>query len=98
MKDVSWINNPAIKNIDAKKLAVLIELINEAEGKPLDKSLPILMKANTKLKSMNLSFSNDETNLILEVLTKDMSQADKQKFTSMKSMMENVLHKNAGKR
>jgi hypothetical protein len=95
MKDVSWINHPAMKNIDAKKLAVLVELMNEAEGKPLDKSLPILMKANAKLKSMDLSFDKDETNLILEILTKDMSPAEKQKFASMRMMMENVIQKNS---
>lgn len=95
MKDVSWINHPAMKNIDAKKLAVLVELMNEAEGKPLDKSLPILMKANAKLKSMDLSFDKDETNLIIEILTKDMSPAEKQKFASMRMMMENVVQKNS---
>ncbi|BCN31994.1 hypothetical protein [Anaeromicropila herbilytica] len=95
MKNMSWINHPAMKNIDPRKLAVLVELIGDAEGKPLDKSLPSLMSANAKLKTMGLSFTAEETNLILEILTKDMSPSEKQKFNSMRVMMENVIQKNS---
>lgn len=94
MKDVSWINHPTMKNIDVRKLAVLVDLINEAEGKPLDKSLPILLKANTKLKAMNLSFTPSETDLVLEILTNDMSPTEKQKFQTMKTMMINTINAN----
>jgi len=86
MKDLNWINHPAMKNIDARKLAVLIDLVNEAEGKPTDKALPLLMKTNAKMKSLGLSFTPEETDLIVEILTKDMSAADKQKVEMIRKM------------
>lgn len=87
MKDVTWINHPAMKNIDARKLAILIDLMNEAEGKSTDKALPLLIKTNAKMKSLGLTFTPDETNLIVEILTKDMSPAEKQKVEMMKKMI-----------
>ncbi len=87
MKDLEWINHPAMKNIDARKLAVLVDLANEAEGKSADKALPVLIKANAKMKALGLSFTQDETNLLIEILTKDMSPADKQKLEMIKKMI-----------
>ncbi len=87
MKDLDWINHPAMKNIDARKLAVLVDLANEAEGKPADKALPILVKANAKMKALGLTFTTEETNLMVEILTKDMSPADKQKLELIKKMI-----------
>ena len=92
MRDTSWIHHPAIKNIDAKKLAILVELINETEGLPLEKSLPSLMKANTKLKSQGLSFTTEETELILELFTKDLPPSEKMKVQMMKQFISNQLH------
>lgn len=93
MKDLAWMNHPAMKNIDARKMAILMELANEAEGKPADKSLPLLMKANAQLKAMGLTFSSDEADLMVDILTKDMSPAEKQKVDMIKRMMP----KNKGK-
>ena len=88
MKDLSWINHPAMKNIDARKLAILVELVNEAEGKPVDKLLPVLITSNAKLKSLGLKFSPEETDLIMDILTKDISEADKKKMEMVKKMIK----------
>lgn len=86
MKDLSWMNNPAMKNIDPRKLAILIDLANEADGVTTDKALPLLIKTNAKMKALGLTFTPDETSLIVEILTKDMSPADKQKVEMIKKM------------
>lgn len=91
MKDVSWLDHPALKNLDAKKLAIIIELINETEGKSLDKTLPMLMSANMKLKSQNLDFTPDESSVIFDILTRDMSPEEKNKFVNIKKLMESKL-------
>lgn len=87
MKDLEWINHPAMKDIDARKLAILVELANEAEGKPADKALPLLIKANAKMKALGLTFSTEESDLMVEILTKDMPPAEKQKLDMIKKMI-----------
>lgn len=94
MSEKSWMNHPAMKNIDARKLAVIIELINETDGKPLNKTLPCLLKANAQLKAQNLAFSTEETSMIMEILTSDMSPEEKLKMNNLKTMMDNKVKEN----
>lgn len=89
MADTSWTNNPNLKNVDPRKMAIFLELIKEAEGKPMDKLLPLLMNANKKLTQQNMTFSKDESEVLMEILTKNMSPKEKQQFEMMKKVMAN---------
>lgn len=87
MNTMSWLNHPALQMMDEKKRTILMELIKESEGKPLTQSLPVLMNAQNKLKEQGLSFTKEETALIMAILTKDLSPAEKSKVEAMKKMM-----------
>lgn len=89
MKDLSWMNHPALKNIDPRKLAIIVEFINETEGKPVEKAIPVLVATNAKMKAMGLTFTPPESDLMTEILTKDLSEADKKKIEMFKKMMAN---------
>lgn len=90
MNNFAWMNHPAMKNIDARKLAILVELANEAEGKSQDKIIPLMVQTTAKMKSMNLSFTKEENDLLIDILTKDMSAADKQKVEMLKKMTKTM--------
>ena len=75
--------------MDPRKLVILMELIKEAEGKSMDKMLPLIIKANKKLQDQNLAFTKDESDLMIEVLTKNMSPKDKTQFEMLRTMMAN---------
>lgn len=87
MADMSWTNNPKLKNVDPRKLAILLELVKEADGKPLDKMMPLLMNTNKRLQEQNLSFSKDESDLMIELLTKSMNPKEKMQFEMIRKMM-----------
>lgn len=87
MKDCSWINHPAMRNIDARKMKVIVNLLNDVEGKPLEIAVPGIMKANEELKKQGLYFTSQEQSLILDIISKDLTPAQKQKFDMVKSMM-----------
>ncbi len=89
MADTSWTNNPKLNNIDPRKLVVLLELMKEAEGKSMDKLVPLLMNTNKKLQQQNLTFSKDESDIMLEILTKNLTPKEKMQFEMMKKMMAN---------
>lgn len=88
MEEFSWLNHPAVKNIDPAKLALLVSFSESAKGKSPQSILPLLMQSNTKMQSENLTFSQDEQDLLVEVLTEGMSQEDKQKVKMIKSFAE----------
>ena len=87
MADTSWTNNPRLNSVDPKKLAILLELVKEAEGKPMDKLLPLLMTTNKRLQEQNLTFTKDESDLMIEILTKNMTPKEKQQFEMIRKMM-----------
>ncbi len=88
MADTSWTNNPKMKNVDPRKLAILLEVMKEAEGKPMDKLIPLLMNTNKRLNEQNLTFNKDESDIMMEILTKNMSPKEKAQFEMMKKMMQ----------
>ncbi len=87
MADMSWTNHPKMKNVDPRKLAILLEVVKEAEGKPMDKLVPLLMNTNKKLKEQNLTFEKDESDIMMEILTKNMSPKEKAQFEMLRKMM-----------
>ena len=84
MAEYSWMNHPAVSDIEPAKLAILIGFAESAKGKKPEKILPLLMQANAQIKEQNLTFSKEEQDLLLEVLTEDMSDEDKKKAALIK--------------
>ena len=87
MKDLSWMDHPAVKDINPAKLAILLSFADSATGKTPEKILPLLLQANTQLQSQNLSFSAEEQELLIEILSKDLSPEEKQRLQMVKQMM-----------
>lgn len=87
MPDTSWTNNPKLKNIDPRKLVILLELVKEAEGKPMDQLIPLLVTTNKKLQQQNMAFTKDESDIMIDILSKNMSPKEKQQFEMIKKMM-----------
>lgn len=83
----SWQNDPALKNLDLRKIAFISELSRQMNGLSQDKVLPFLMSASQKSESMNISFSDDETSLILKVLSDNMSQEEKKRLEMIQKMV-----------
>lgn len=84
---MSWIHNPSIKDIHPRKLEIITELVKNADGKPITQSLPYLIQANKTLQQEGLMFTKEETGLIMDILTKDMSPKEKQQIEKMKSLI-----------
>ena len=87
MADTSWTNNPKIKNIDPRKLTILFELMKESEGKPMDQLVPLIISTNKKLHDQDLTFSKDESDLMIDILSKNMTPKEKMQFEMIKKMM-----------
>lgn len=86
MQDMSWINDLRLKDMDPMKKEIILNLAAEAKGKSVQQALPILLKAQNTLKEKNKTFSQQESALIMEILTTDMSPEEKTKLENMKQM------------
>ncbi len=86
-------NDPKLKNIDAAKLDILAEVLSKAGDKSKNELLPYFMAAAKQADSMGMSFSNEETDLIMEILTKDMSDAEKKRINYIRKLAAMVSKK-----
>ena len=87
MEQQPWLNNPKLKNMHPLKIQIMTELSQNTVGKSLIQSAPYLLKAQQALKSAGLSFSDEESALLIEILTKDMSVEEKQQVERMKALI-----------
>ena len=75
---------------DEMKLAAALaiaDLVKEANNVPMDKSLPLLLKTNARMKALGISFSKEETSLLLDVLMKDMTPAERSRFEAVRKLI-----------
>jgi len=79
--------NPKLKNVDPRKLVVLMELIKKAEGKSIDELLPLIISTNKKLQEQNLTFTKDESEIMIDILTKNLSPKEKAQFNMLRKLM-----------
>ncbi|MBO5198567.1 MAG: hypothetical protein J6B85_08640 [Lachnospiraceae bacterium] len=93
----NWQDDPRLKNLDPRKLLILNELASEASGVSLDKALPILLKANARLKALGLTFTKQESELMFDILTKDLSPQEKLKLDALRKSPLFSGHPNAKK-
>lgn len=78
------------KTMHPLKIQIMKELAEKMKGKQMKDAAPLLMAATSQLKAQNLSFTSEESSVLLEILTKDMSPQEKAKV----EMMKNVVKKN----
>jgi len=88
MEDMSWLEHPAMKDIDARKLAVIVEFVHQVEGKSGMAAMPALMQTQKRMQEQGLEFTPEERDLMMTILTKDMSAEEKAKVEKMKQMVE----------
>ncbi|MDF2510597.1 MAG: hypothetical protein K0S04_463 [Herbinix sp.] len=87
MPDTTWTNNPKLKNIDPRKMTIFLELMKEADGKPMEQLVPLLMNVNKKLQQQNMAFSKDESEILMEILTKNLTPKERQQFEMIRKFM-----------
>lgn len=77
------------RNMHPLKVQIIKELEAKAAGKEMKSAAPLIMEAMQKLKANNLSFSQEEVSVLLEVMTKNMSSEEKQRVEMMKQVVKN---------
>lgn len=79
-------SNPLLKDINPQKMQILGEILSQAGNKSTNELLPYFMAASQKANSMGVAFSNQETDLIIDLLTQNMSDAEKARVNSIRKL------------
>ncbi len=83
----SWLNDPVVQKMDPRKKQVLVKLLKDVEGKNMNMGFSALMSANNQLSRQGLSFTPEETNLLVKRITSTLSPEDQKKAQMVMQMM-----------
>lgn len=73
--------------MDDKKIEFIKNFAEKEKPSNMKDAMPFLLANMNLAKKQNINFSNEEIRLIADMLTKDLSEAEKSKVNRIMSMM-----------
>ncbi len=81
-------HNDIFQNMHPVKAQIIKELEEKSRGKDKKQVAPLIMEAMQRLRAQNLTFSPEEVQVLLGILTKDMTPEERKKVEMMKKIMK----------
>ena len=78
------------EGLEPRKAALINNFANIARGRGSDEMLPLLLAVSNKAKKEGISFTQDETNAIINILRNDMSPEQQGKLDLFMQMLKNA--------
>ena len=85
--DPNLINNPLLKSMDTKKLQFILNFAQKEKPTNMNAAMPFLMANIKSAKNSNIQFSKQEIQLLVEILSKDLSPSEKTKVNQIMNML-----------
>lgn len=95
--DFNWKDDPRLKEMDAKKLGYLNEFADRVRKAPKDQLMATFLSLNMEASQKGIQFTDQETELLVSILTANMSPAEKKRLETLK-MLSKRLGGSQGKR
>lgn len=80
-------DNPLLNGMDPEKLQFLMNFAQKDKPTNMKDAMPFLLANMNIAKNQNINFTKPEIQLIAELLSKDLSPAEKSKVNRIMSMM-----------
>lgn len=93
MNNMDWINNPNLQKINPQKLLLLNQLLGQANVKSKEELIPFFIAASSKASDMGMTFTEEETDLIIGVLQENMSQEDRNRVETIRNLAKMITKK-----
>ena len=79
--------NPVFQGMDHEKLQFILSFAKKDKPKNMKEAMPFLLANMNIAKKKNLNFSAPEVQLIAEILSRDLPDAEKERVRKMLSVM-----------
>ena len=83
---ISWMNDPKLSGIPSYKLDFLQKMFFESKNLSEKERLPFLLSLAAKSRTQNITFSEEETSLVISILKQYASNEDVEKIDRFISM------------
>ena len=95
--DFNWKDDPRLKGMDTKKLEYLNEFADKVRQAPKDRLMATFLSLNMEASQKGIQFTDQETELLVSILTANMSPTEKKRLDTLK-MLSKRLGGGLGKR
>lgn len=89
--NTAWKQDPRLKNMNPEKLQYLTSLAETVEHTPKDKLMTLFMSMAAG--SSRFRFTDDETDLIVSIMTAKMSSAEKKRVEMLRTLSKKISSK-----
>ncbi len=79
---------PEYQRLAPAKQALISDIVKDAQSTSGDAMLPLLLKAQSRMKAQNIQFTKEESAFLMTTLMSDLSPAEKAKFDMLKKFMK----------
>ena len=79
---------PEYQKLSPAKQSIIMEIVADANTLSGDAALPLLLKAQQRMKALGIQFTKEESAFLISTLMADLSPAERAKFDLMKRFMK----------
>ena len=97
MSNNKWMDDPILNNISTEKLEALTKIIEGAKGMDPKKMFVFFLTESNNARKNGVNFTNEETELILNVLKQNMTAEEIKRIDTVRKMVS-MIEKNKQKK
>lgn len=90
----NWKQDPRLKKMNPQKIALLNEFANRVEKTPQNQLMATLMSLNAEASQKGIQFNNEETDLLVSIMSANMSPAEKNRMETLRMLSKNLMNRN----
>lgn len=88
-----WKQDPRLKSMNQEKLNFLTEFASKVESAPKEQLITALLSMNMEANQKGIRFSDQETDLLVSILSANMNPADRSKLDTLKMISKKLANK-----
>lgn len=88
--NTKWQSDPRLKTMSPQKLSLLTELAKKVETSPKNQLVSTLLTLNLEAKEKGIQFSDQETELLVSILSGGMSPAEQKRMDTLRMISNNL--------
>jgi len=88
--DISWKQDPRLKDISPEKLTLLTQFAEQIERTDKNNLMEAFMTVNLEAQEKGLQFNDQETALLVSILSSNMSPKDRKRLELLKMMAKKM--------
>ncbi|WP_077611130.1 hypothetical protein [Clostridium sp. Marseille-P2415] len=92
--NANWKQDPRLKKMNPQKLSLLNEFAKRVESTPKDQLLPTLLSINAEASQKGIHFNDDETDLLISIMSANMSPAERKRMDTLRLLSKNLANRN----